>query len=158
VLAPENVIDPGWRADGRALMVGTLSDVPGPIFEWELDSGRRTIVPGSHGLFSPRPSPDGRYLAALDVKTWQVAVRDQATGTWSRHGAPGASYPAWTRDGAWLHVRRDGAFSRIDPITGREEPVATLEGAVPVGGEFGSWSGLTPDGSPVILVTRDPSV
>ena len=157
VLAPENVTDPGWRPDGRALLIGTLSNVPGPIFEWELDSGRQTIVPGSHGLFSPRPSPDGRYLAALDVKTWQVAIRDQATGAWSRYGSSGAAYPAWTRDGSWLHFRRDAAFSRIDPASGREEPIAALQGAIPVGGEFGSWSGLTPDGSPVALVTIDPT-
>jgi hypothetical protein len=157
VLAPENVTDPNWTPDGRALLIGTLSNVQGPIFEWDLESGRKTIVPGSHGLFSPRPSPDGRYLAALDVSTWQVAVRDQSTGAWSRFGAPGAAYPAWTRDGSWLHFRRDATFSRVDPANGREELVATLQGAVPVGGEFGSWSGLASDGSPAILVTTDPS-
>ena len=156
VLAPQHVTDPGWRPDGRAIVMGTLSDTPGPIFEWNLEHHRQTIVPGSHGLFSPRPSPDGRYLAALDVKTWQIAIRDQATGSWSRHGPAGVGYPAWTRDSGWLHFRRDASFGRIDPATGREESIATLEGAVPVGGEFGSWSGLTPDGSPVVLATRDP--
>jgi Tol biopolymer transport system component len=156
VLAPENVVDPGWRPDGRAIVLGTLSNAPGPIFEWDLASGRRTIVPGSHGLFSPRPSPDGRYLAALDVKTWQIAILDQGTGQWSRCGPTGVGYPAWTRDGSWLTFRREGSFGRIDPATGREEPIAALEGAVPVGGDWGAWSGLAPDGSPAILVTRDP--
>jgi Tol biopolymer transport system component len=155
VLGPENVIDPGWTPDGRSIVMGTLSAEPGPIFEWDLESRRQTIVPGSHGLFSPRPSPDGRFLAALDVKTWQVALRDQRTGAWSRPGARGASYPAWTRDGSWLYVRRDGDFSRIDPTSGREEHVAGLGDTVLAGGEWGAWSGLGPDDAPLVLASKD---
>jgi Tol biopolymer transport system component len=157
VLGPENVTDPGWTADGRAIVMGTLSQQPGPIFEWDLTSRRQTIVPGSDGLFSPRPSPDGRYLAALDAKTYALAIRDQRTGAWSRPRGGLVSYPAWTRDGSWLQVRRDGVFSRIDPATGREETVASLGGAVMVGGEWGAWSGIAPDDAPLVLITRDPS-
>jgi Protein kinase domain/WD40-like Beta Propeller Repeat len=157
VLGPEKMIDPGWTPDGRAIVMGMLSSEPGAIFEWDLESRRMTIVPGSYGLFSPRPSPDGRYLAALDVKTWQLAIRDQRTETWSRHGAPGAGYPTWSRDGSWLHFRRDGTFSRVDPASGREELLATLNGAVMVGGEWGAWTGLAPDESPLVLISKDPS-
>jgi hypothetical protein len=54
-------------------------------------------------------------------------------------------------------VRRDGAFSRIDPATGNEEPVAALAGASLAGGEWGAWSGLAPDDAPLVLVAREPA-
>lgn len=157
VLSPEHVTDPGWSPDGRAILMGSVSGRAGAIFEWDLESRRQTIVPGSYGLFSPRPSPDGRYLAALDERSYELAIRDQRTGAWSRPRAGVVSYPAWARDGSWLQVRRDGAISRIDPVTGTEEAIADLEGMVMVGGEWGAWSGLAPDEAPVVLVTRDPS-
>jgi len=156
ILAPENVTDPGWTSDGRSIVMGAVSNQPGAIFEWDLESRRQTVVPGSHGLFSPRPSPDGRYLVALDAKSYQLALRDQRTGTWSRPQPGGVSYPAWSRDSSRLYVRRHGGFSRIDPATGREETVAALDGAILVGGEWGAWSGLGPDDTPLVLVTKDP--
>ena len=48
------------------------------------------------------------------------------------------------------------AFSRIDPASGREEPVARLGGVVLAAGEWGPWSGLSPDGSPLVLIVEGP--
>jgi serine/threonine protein kinase len=157
VLPPENVIDPGWSADGRRIVFGAVSGQPGPIYEWDVESRRQTIVPGSLGLFSPRPSPDGRYLAALDTKTYQLALRDQRSGEWSRPPTGDLAYPAWSHDGAWLYVRRAGAFSRIDPVSLREEAVTSVGDLLLAGGEWGAWSGLGPDDAPVVLVARDPA-
>jgi hypothetical protein len=157
VLPPENVTDPGWTADGTALVFGPLSGTPGPIIQWDLASGRQTLVPGSHGLFSPRPSPDGRYLAALTEGSNALRVLDQRSGQWSTL-ARDAIYPTWSRDGAWLHFRRDGdsgtSFCRVDPASHREESVAMLGRLALPCGEWGAWSGLSPDSAPLVLMAR----
>ena len=141
MLAPENVIDPGWSPDGRTIVMGALSGHPGSILEWDVESRRQTIVPDSHGLFSPRPSPDGRYLAALDRTTYELAIRDQRAGAWTRRHSGSVAYPAWSRDGSWLHVRGDDGFSRIDPASGRRETWRGSRRTVLAGGEWGAWSG-----------------
>jgi serine/threonine protein kinase len=157
VLPPENVTDPGWAADGNALVFGPVSGTPGPLSRFELASGRQTLVPGSNGLFSPRPSPDGRYLVALTEGSYELRILDQRSGEWSRL-ADGAVYPAWTRDSSWLYFRRDGdagtSFVRVDPRSHREEPVAALGHLKLPYTEFGAWSGLSPDGEPLVLTSR----
>jgi hypothetical protein len=156
VLAPENVGDPNWSPDGRTLFMGAVTGHPGPIREWDVERQRQTLVPESHALFSPRPSPDGRYLAALDLETYELAIRDQRTGAWTRRHPGAVAYPAWSRDGSWLLVRRHDGFSRVDPGSGREEPLARLAGVPLAGGEWGAWSGIGPDDTPLVLVSKDP--
>jgi serine/threonine protein kinase len=158
VLPPENVTDPGWTADGAAIVFGPVSGMPGAILIWDLSSRRQTLVAGSHGLFSPRPSPDGRYLAALTDDGYELMMLDLRSGTWSKLAGGLVNYPAWTRDGSWLHFRRDEhggtSFCRIDPASGREEPVAAVGQPALAGGEWGAWSGLAPDGAPLVLLAR----
>jgi eukaryotic-like serine/threonine-protein kinase len=155
VLSPENVGDPNWSPDGRTIFIGAVTGHPGPILEWDVESRRQTLVPDSHGLFSPRPSPDGRYLAALDLQTYELAIRDQRTGTWTRRHSGPVAYPAWSRDGSWLLVRRNDRFARIDPASGKEASVAPLGGVLLAEGESGAWSGIGPDDAPLVLISKD---
>ncbi len=125
------------------------------IFRWDLASGHQVLVPGSEELFSPRPSPDGRFLAAIRKGAYQLFVLDAQSGRWSSLTWDAATYPAWTRDGAWLSFRRTGksaGFYRIDPRTHREERVTAIdEAAMAAGSEWGAWSGLTLEGAPLML-------
>jgi tRNA A-37 threonylcarbamoyl transferase component Bud32 len=155
VLPPENVGDPNWSPDGRTIFMGAVTGHPGPIREWDVETRRQTLVPDSDALFSPRPSPDGRYLAALDLKTYELAIRDQRTGSWTRRHPGTVAYPSWSRDGSWLLVRRGEGFSRVDPGSGKETPVARLGGVVLAGGEWGAWSGIAPDDTPLVLISKD---
>src|SRR4030095_14769493 len=62
-----------WSPDGRSIAFGrlpgleTLGKYSGSsnIEILNLKTGQRSKVQGSEGLFSPRWSPDGRYLVAL---------------------------------------------------------------------------------------------
>jgi hypothetical protein len=154
-LPPLAVTDPGFEADGKALVFGPASGGRPGIFRWDLATGQEAMVGGSEELFSPRPSPDGRFLAAIHKPTSRLYLRDAETGRWSPLTADGVTYPAWTRDGAWLHFRRTGpgaGFFRVDPRTGREERVSAVEEtALASSEEWGAWSGLTPDGWPLML-------
>jgi hypothetical protein len=79
---------------------------------------------------------------------------DLRSGQWSKLADGPVGYPAWTGDGSWLHYRReepDGGFCRIDPTTRREERVASLGGLPLAGGAWGAWSGVSPEGAPLVL-------
>jgi hypothetical protein len=155
VLPPLGVTDPGWEADGRTLVFGSVSGGRRGIFRWDLGSGREALVPESEDFFSPRPSPDGRFLAAVRLGTNQLAALDKEIGRWSLLTQDSTTYPTWTSDGTWLTFRRVGAkagFYRIDLRRRREERVTAIDEAALAGGEeWGAWSGLTPDGSPLML-------
>ncbi|HEX6739639.1 MAG TPA: protein kinase [Vicinamibacteria bacterium] len=157
VLPPENVGDPGWTADGKGIVFGPVSGTKGAIVTWDLATGRQTLVPGSYGLFSPRPSPDGLYLAALSQDSYELRVLDLAAQRWTSLGTGvGVIYPAWSRDGSWIHFRRDDgggtAFYRVDPASHREQPLGAVDGLALASGEWGAWSGLAPDGAPLVLL------
>ena len=134
--------------------MGALSGDPGSILEWDVESRRQTIVPDSHGLFSPRPSPDGRYLAALDRATFELAIRDQRRAP--GHAALRVRRIPRVVAGRLLAARPRGR--RLQPHRSRErarEHVAGFAGAVLVGGEWGAWSGLGPDDTPLALVSKE---
>src|SRR4029077_1821766 len=64
-----NEADPSWSADGNLLSfgreVGFNSSEPANIRMINLETNQDSQLPGSAGLFAPRWSPDGRYIAAL---------------------------------------------------------------------------------------------
>ena len=109
---------------------------------------------GSQGLFSPRPSPDGRWLAALRQDSLELVLQDVATGQWSQLTDDPVTYPAWTLDSAWLHFRRSsgsgGSSASTRGVAGRRRWRPSRSSAL-AGGEWGAWSGLTPDGAPLLL-------
>ncbi len=69
LLADElNEGDPSWSPDGASLAFGRLPWKTGTtesseIYIMDLKSHRRTTVPGSNGLFSPRWSPNGNIFS-----------------------------------------------------------------------------------------------
>ena len=77
---------PPGRPDGKRLVFGSgpgfdTSDSPNAVMRvLALDTGKVTVVPGSAGLFSPRWSPDGRYIAALSFDSLRLAIFDTDDG------------------------------------------------------------------------------
>ncbi len=85
LLADElNEGDPSWSPDGSSLAFGRLpwktgTTEPSEIYIMDLRSHRLTTVPGSNGLFSPRWSPNGKYLLATKADSSAFLLFDLPT-------------------------------------------------------------------------------
>ena len=66
--------DPGWSPDGKQMVFGRNIHQPASLQLLDLNSKQVSIIPGSQGLYSPRWSPDGRYLAALTTAQTKIVV------------------------------------------------------------------------------------
>jgi Tol biopolymer transport system component len=148
-------VDVNWSSDGSRIMFGYLHDAEGiNIRIVDLKTHKTVTVPGSGGLFSPRWSPDGRYIAALSPDFTKVMLFDfehQKWTTWLTEPAGAVSYPVWSADGKYLYfddlVTDEEAIRRVKVGESQTERVFVLEGIERYPGPFGLWSGRTADGS-----------
>jgi Tol biopolymer transport system component len=149
-------IDANWSADGSRLMFGDFNHDAGALSIRILDLKTRQLekVPGSDGLFSPRWSPDGRYIAAISPDNTTLKRFDFQTGTWSNwllESAGTVSYPVWSADSRYLYfddlVDGDESIRRLK--VGNSQPeLAFVVGALDrYPGALGFWSGRAADGS-----------
>jgi Tol biopolymer transport system component len=69
-----------------------------------LTTGAVETIPASDGLFSPRWSPDGKYIAALSLDQHQVRLYNMATQSWTRLNVPSGADPVWSADSRSLYV------------------------------------------------------
>ncbi len=58
-------------------------DAPEALEIFDLRTSSTESIPGSEDLFSPRWSPDGRYIAALSLSQRSVRIFDEASHTWA---------------------------------------------------------------------------
>jgi Tol biopolymer transport system component len=148
-------VDANWSSDGNRIMFGYLHDAEGlNIRIVDLKTHSTMTVPGSDGLFSPRWSPDGRYVAALSPDFTKVMLFDFETNTWSNwltEPAGAVSYPVWSADSKYLYF--DDLFTgqesirRVKVGESQAERVFILKGIERYPGAFGLWSGRARDGS-----------
>jgi Tol biopolymer transport system component len=160
-LLPEgrNQADPGCSPDGVVVFGG----VPA----LDNDSSRNVIrllnlktrkvetLPGSEGLFSPRWSPDGRFVAALASGSQKLMLYDHAAQKWTEVADVRAGYPAWSRNGKSVYFLKTGnderAIWRFQVGDQKLEPVVNLKDFRQPSTTFGTWIGLGPDDSPLAL-------
>jgi WD40 repeat protein len=111
-------------------------------------------IAGSEGLFSPRWSPDGRYIAALSPDFTKVMLFDFQTQKWTNwltEAAGAVSYPSWSSDSKYLYfddlVTGEESIRRVKLGETQAESVFVLGAIDRYQGEFGLWAGPAPDGS-----------
>ena len=147
-------IDANWSADGNRILFGYLHDVGLDIRVVDLKTHQVTPIPGSRGLFSPRWSPDERYVAALSPDFTTVMLFDfqtQKWTTWLTEAAGAVSYPSWSADSKYIYfddlVTDEESIRRVKVGESQAERVFKLEGIERYPGPFGLWSGRTSNGS-----------
>jgi len=150
--------DAGWSADGKSLVFGSMSFLEGQpaIHLLDLTTLQISTLPGSEGLFSPRWSPDGRYVAAIPATDQtKLMLYDFMTKKWTKLAEASVGYPNWSRDGRYIYF--DGSSGTVQALVrvgindGKVEEVATLKDVRRAAGPFAQWAGLAPDGSPLVL-------
>lgn len=160
--------DPGWSPDGKSIVLtlngaGNPSPQPGPegpgIVTFDLETRKVSPLPGAKQLFSPRWSPDGRYIAAVTNDSLKLMLFDRVSQQWQELVSLPIGYPSWSHDGQYLYfdttLTDDAAFFRVRISDRKLERLFSLKGVRRYWGEFGPWTGLAPDDSP--LVARDTS-
>lgn len=155
-----NAADPSWSADGTSLVFGRVPDLMGKESGSRalqvLDMGTHAItaVPGSEGLFSPRWSPDGRYIAAITFDQRKLMLYDVAARSWRLLAETSVADPVWSADSSAIYIHAFMAMTqpiyRVDVPSGRMEQVADL--ASFRSGEAADYffCGITPGNVPLV--------
>jgi Tol biopolymer transport system component len=155
--------DPQWTADGKSIIFGEAplgslgSAHTAGLRVFDLKTHQTSIVPGSEGLWSPRISPDGRYVAALFADNQKLMLFDMTTHkTVELVRGYSVSWPEWSRNSQYIYFYRqqldspEGMF-RVRIADRKVEEIESLKDVRRTGGIFGAWEGLSPDDSPLLL-------
>ncbi len=148
-------IDANWSANGTRIMFGDYALDTGGISIRILDlkTHQTTTVPGSEGLFSPRWSPDERYIAAISPGNKTLKLFDYKTQKWSDWltSAGAVNYPIWSADSQYLFyddfINDDESIRKVKVGESNAERVFVLGVFERYLGALGPWSGRAADGS-----------
>jgi Tol biopolymer transport system component len=157
--------DSTWSPDGNSLCFGRLpflefgSSGPVAIQVLDLKTSQISALPDSEGLYSPRWSPDGRYLAAMPADSNKLMLFDFATKKWLDLGKGAFAFPNWSHDGKYLYFEdvSQGEIRRVQIASKIFERIAGLKELRRPNDISGFWSSAPAyDGSP--LVMRDVGI
>ncbi len=111
------------------------------------------MIPGGNGYFGPRWSPDGRLIVAIKQNPIGLSLFDLQTGKWTDLARITGGFPNWSHDGKYVYYLRfptDPAVVKINISNGNAEVVADMKD-LRTTGKIGTWLGLAPDDSPLLL-------
>ncbi|MGA7522908.1 MAG: winged helix-turn-helix domain-containing protein [Acidobacteriaceae bacterium] len=152
--------DPDWSPDGRALIFGRLPDLmaePSQPKDIELvDLATKALVklPGSDGLFSPRWSANGKYIAALSIDQKRLLLFDVATRTWRVLAQQNIADPSWSHDDTAIYfhdfAQADQPIYKVTVATGKIERMADLHDLRMANVVDYRFAGLAPGDVPLV--------
>jgi Tol biopolymer transport system component len=153
--------DPTWSPDGNSIAFAGLPPIEGwdprnsAINVLDLRTHQVSTLPNSEGLYSPRWSPDGRYILAMPANKQNLRLFDFTGKKWVELGGVLPGYPSWARDSKSVYFDSlaggNNVIMKVRISDRTLEQVANLKGLRRAWGPFGQWFGLAPDGSPIVL-------
>ncbi|HUD63151.1 MAG TPA: protein kinase [Candidatus Sulfotelmatobacter sp.] len=149
-------LDPNWSPDGsKIIFAGESNDPTSAIHILEVTSRKISDLPGSQGLYSPRWSPDGRYISAFSADSKTLLLFDFQTQKWTDLATGSLSWLNWSHDGQYVYVldfMGKNAVVKIRVSDHKIGQVVDLNNFVTTG-RYGGCLALTPDDS--LLLLRD---
>jgi Tol biopolymer transport system component len=103
--------------------------------------------------WDPNWSPDGRYVVAMPCDSHGLMLFDFAAQRWEEIAKVTAAYPIWSKTGEYVYFLHQGDQPSVMRVRVRDrevERVADLKNFRQPG-TLGSWQGLAPDDSPLLL-------
>ena len=157
ILSPGNIgTDAGWSPDGKRIIFSNSGAQPHDLRILDFESQRVAMLPGSAGTYSPRWSPDGRFVAALPDDSLSVKIFDLRTEKWATFPQPDVvGYPQWSSDSRFIYFLRTNTIDgtgvyRLRVANGETELVIGLKGFHMTGWWF-QWLGLDASDAPLVL-------
>jgi Tol biopolymer transport system component len=155
-----DVFSPNWTPDGKSIVFqksqgNGSSNNRTEVEMLDIQTGEDSTLPGSESLIAPALSPEGRFLAATTTDRLKLMLFDFATQKWVELAKTDIGALNWTRDSKYLYFDSgsglDPAISRVHMADRKLERVMGLKDFRRVEFSFYPWSGLTPDGAPLML-------
>ena len=151
--------NPNWSPDGNSLVFETrIASGSRAIHLLDLRTNQVSLLPGKMSemkLYSPRWSSDRRYITALPPDAQKLMLFDFITQEWEELARTPGGYPTWSRDGRYVYFiytfGNEPGIKRVRIADRKVEWVADLKEQRLVQTYFGSWFGLTPDDSSLVL-------
>jgi eukaryotic-like serine/threonine-protein kinase len=151
---PLEKLDATWSADGtRIAFGGAPADPNSAIRVVDLSTHQVSTLPGSKGLFSPRWSPDGRYLIAMPFASRSLMLFDFTSQKWEEIAKTSMGFPNWSKKGDYVYFLHEADHPSVMRMSIRDrkvEQVVDLKDFRQTG-YWSVWLGMAPDDSPLLL-------
>ena len=151
---------PTWSSDGRSLVFGDLTTPAGferaSVHVLDLRTSAVSTMAAPIGLWSPRMSPDGKYIAAVSYDNSALYLRRKAEGIWKKCATMAfVSEPIWSRASSSIqfvgivHAGEREVLLRASPSCEQPTLITDLSNYQFAGA---AWFGIGLDGSPLALL------
>jgi serine/threonine protein kinase/Tol biopolymer transport system component len=154
-LDTESEADPVWSPDGKTIVFGAIyAAAKTGIRVVDMKTREVKGLPGSEQLFSPRCSPDGKWIAAIRSNSQGLMLFDVAKQKWAQvFEERNVSFPDWSKDSAYLYLLswpEKPAILRMNIGDGKVERLVDLKDFRPTG-YWDDWMGLDANDAPLLL-------
>jgi len=151
---PDPQSDPNWSPDGNKIVfAGRVNADSSAIRVLDLANHHISTLPESQGYFSPRWSPDGRYILGMSGEKDGILLFDFQKRKWTELTRTPAGFPNWSADGKYVYFLGrvpNRAVLRVRISDHKVEFVADLKD-LPTTGYWSASLTLTPDDAPLLL-------
>ena len=128
---PESKLDAGWSADGTKIVFASAPANPDcSVRLLDVNTHQVSTLPDSKGLYSPRWTPDGRYIAAMNFDSRILMLFDLQNQKWQELARVTMGFPNWSKNSDYvyfLHEEDHPSVMRVHISDHKVETVADLK-------------------------------